>query len=167
MTKSKGGRPSSYKPEYVIQVQKLCVLGATDVDIADFFGVAVSTVSKWKHDHPEFSEALKSGKDAADERVERSLYHKAVGYTFDAIHFSAFQGVVTATPYREHVPPDTTAAIFWLKNRRSDRWRDVHKVEHGQAGDFDNMSDKELEETLRSKAVELGVSVKGASKTAH
>jgi len=160
------GRPSSFKPEFVEQAKKLCLLGATDVDIADFFQVAVSTIYKWKHDHPEFSEALKSGKDSADERVERSLYHKAIGYTYDAVHFSSFQGSVTATPYREHVPPDTTAAIFWLKNRRSKDWRDVHKVEHGRAGEFDNMNDEQLEQWIAREQAALGVGPGGKEKAA-
>lgn len=148
MTKAKTGRPSSYKPEFAAQATKLCLLGATDVDIADFFQVAVSTIYKWKHDHPEFSEALKTGKDAVDERVERSLYHKAVGYSFDAVKIMVVKGEVESVGYREHVPPDTTAAIFWLKNRRSGQWRDVHKIEHGRPGDFARMSDDELNEFI-------------------
>ena len=126
MSKAKRGRPSSFKPEFVGQAVKLCQLGATDVEMADFFEVAVSTFYLWKNEHPEFSEALKTGKEAADERVERSLYHKANGYTFDAvkIFMPAGADAPVYAPYREHVPPDTTAAIFWLKNRRPDQWRD-------------------------------------------
>jgi hypothetical protein len=126
MAKAARGRPSSFKPEFIEQAQKLCQLGATDVEMADFFEVAVSTFYKWKNEFPEFSEALKTGKSAADERVERSLYHKATGYTFDAVKIfmpAGADGPVYA-PYREHVPPDTTAMIFWLKNRRSADWRD-------------------------------------------
>lgn len=123
-----GGRPSAFKAEYVEQAQKLCRLGSTDEDLADFFKVSIRTISNWKSEHAEFLQALKGGKDEADDRVERSLYQKAVGYTFDAVHFSSFQGAVTATPYREHVAPDTTAAIFWLKNRRKENWRDRHEV---------------------------------------
>ena len=74
-------------------------------------------------------QALKSGKETADDRVERSLYQRAVGYTHDAVHFSSFQGVVTETPYRNHCPPDVTAQIFWLKNRRPDLWRDKREQE--------------------------------------
>lgn len=121
---SKGGRPSSYKPEYVEQAKKLCELGATDVEMADFFEVAVSTFYKWKNAHPEFSEALKVGKTAADERIERSLYAKAIGYTFESEKIFQFQGKIIRAPCREHVAPDTTACIFWLKNRRPDLWRE-------------------------------------------
>lgn len=123
-----GGRPSAFKKEYVEQARKLCRLGSTDEDLADFFKVSIRTISNWKSEHEEFLQALKAGKDEADDRVERSLYQKAVGYTHEAVHFSSFQGKVTATPYREHVPPDTTAAIFWLKNRRKEDWRDRHEL---------------------------------------
>jgi hypothetical protein len=119
-----GGRPSKFKAEFVEQAQKLCDLGATDEDLADFFKVSIRTIANWKAEHSEFLQALKSGKDVADDRVERSLYQRAVGYSFDSIHFSSFQGVVKATPYREHVAPDVVAQIFWLKNRRPDLWRD-------------------------------------------
>jgi hypothetical protein len=119
-----GGRPSKFKAEFIGQAQKLCELGATDEDLADFFHVSIRTIANWKTEQPEFLQALKGGKDQADDRVERSLYQRAVGYTHDATHFSSFQGKVTATPYRNHCPPDVVAQIFWLKNRRPDLWRD-------------------------------------------
>lgn len=119
------GRPSAFRPEYIEQAQKLCKLGATDLEIADFFDVHVSTIYRWKHDHEDFCEALKTGKDACDERVVRSLYARAIGYSFDAekIHVDK-DGGVTRVPYREHVPPDATSMIFWLKNRRRGEFTD-------------------------------------------
>lgn len=127
------GRPTEYQDEYVEQAAKLCALGATDADLADFFGVSIRTIERWRSAHPEFCRAVKEGKTEADDRVERSLYHRAVGYTFDAVKIFQHQGAVIEAPFREHVPPDTTAAIFWLKNRRKDEWRDKHDVEHGGA----------------------------------
>lgn len=161
------GRPSSYKPEYAGQAEKLCYLGATDMELADFFGVDVRTIHRWKADHPEFCHSLKTGKEALDERVERSLYHRAVGYTYDAEHFSNYQGVVTVTPYKAHVPPDTTAGIFWLKNRRSKDWRDVQRHEHGKPGDFANMSDDELRQTVEQRAQDLGLSAPESGAKPH
>jgi len=122
-------RPTKFKPEFVEQARKLCGLGATDEDLADFFNVSIRTIANWKTENDEFLQALKGGKDAADDRVERSLYQRAVGYTHDAVHFTSFQGAVTVTPYREHCPPDVTAQIFWLKNRRADEWRDKREQE--------------------------------------
>lgn len=124
------GRPTKFKPEFVEQATKLCALGATDEDLADFFSVSIRTINNWKAENKEFLHALKAGKDQADDRVERSLYQRAVGYSYDAVHFSSFQGAVTETPYREHCPPDTTAQIFWLKNRRPEDWRDKQEIAH-------------------------------------
>ena len=126
------GRPSDFQPAYVDQAKKLCELGATDVDLADFFQVDVRTIYRWKHDHDEFCQALKAGKDIADDRVERSLYQRAVGYTFDSAKIFNANGEPLIVPYREHVAPDTTACIFWLKNRRKEHWRD--KQEHEVTG---------------------------------
>jgi hypothetical protein len=127
-----GGRPSKFKPEFVDQARKLAALGATDRDAADFFNVSEATLHRWKHTFPEFCDALKVGKDAADQRVEQSLYRRAIGYSHDAekIAINA-DGKVTKVPFVEHYPPDTTAAIFWLKNRKPDEWRDKAHVEHG------------------------------------
>lgn len=161
------GRPSSFKAEYVEQAEKLCKLGATDVELADFFEVSVATLYRWKNEFPEFCDALKSGKEVADERVERSLYHRATGYTFDSVHFSSFQGQVTATPYREHVPPDTTAMIFWLKNRRSAEWRDrtEHVVKREQEW-TDEQLDARIRQVTGQIAAEGGTSVAAGREAA-
>lgn len=123
-------RPEKWKDEYVRIAEGAAKLGATDREIAEMLGISERTLNNWKHQRPELVAALKVGKDAADDRVEQSLYRRAVGYTQDDIHFSAYEGVVTQTPYVKHIPPDTTAAIFWLKNRRKDDWRDKQEVEH-------------------------------------
>lgn len=130
------GAPSSFKPEYTAQAEKLCKLGATDAELADFFEVSITTVKNWQRAHPDFLAALKSGKEEADNRVERSLYHRAVGYEHDAVKIFQVGGKPLIVPYRERVAPDTTAAIFWLKNRQSNLWRDVSRQEvTGKDGD--------------------------------
>lgn len=126
---AKQGRPSKFKPEFAGQAKKLCELGATDADLADFFEVTDRTIYRWQTQHQEFCQALKAGKSEADDRVERSLYHRATGYSFDAVKIFMPAGAANPVyaPYREQLPPDTTAAIFWLKNRRKDEWRDRHE----------------------------------------
>lgn len=114
-------RPTSYKPEFVETARELCAQGATDREVAHALDIAESTLYVWQNKYPEFAEALKVSKAIADDRVERSLYRRAVGYSFDAVKI--FQNG-TQIPYVEHVPPDTTAMIFWLKNRRKAQWRD-------------------------------------------
>lgn len=125
------GRPSGFKPEYVAQAKKLCEHGLTDEEIAEFFGIAARSLYRWKERYPAFCAALKVGKEKADARVVRSLYHRAVGYTYDAVKITQFQGTAVITPFKEHVPPDVTAAIFWLKNRDPESWRDKQDHEHG------------------------------------
>ena len=135
--KSTPGRKPLYRAEYAKQAEKLCRLGATDADLADFFGVTVRTILNWQTWHEPFFRALKSGKSAADDRVERSLYQRAVGYTHDAVKIFMPAGAKAPVfaEYREHVPPDTTACIFWLKNRRREEWRD--KIDHEHTGTDD------------------------------
>ena len=120
----KGGRPSAFTPEMMRQTRFLCERGCTDAELADFFGVCEKTLNNWKKAHPEFLQSLKEGKAVADIRVQRSLFERATGYSHPDVHISNFQGAITATPVTKHYPPDTTAAIFWLKNRRPDEWRD-------------------------------------------
>jgi hypothetical protein len=131
------GRPSKFKTEFVKQAAKLAGLGATDREMADFFEVSEQTFNTWKLTHPDFLESLKLGKDASDDRVEQSLYRKALGYSFDSEKIFHYQGQVVRTACVEHVPPDTTACIFWLKNRRHEQWRD----KPDGMGD-DNLADK-------------------------
>jgi hypothetical protein len=98
------GRKSEFKPEYSPIAQEMCQLGATNADLAQEFNVSVFAIAYWQVKYPKFAAALKIGKDAADERVERSLFQRAID-------------------------GDVTAQIFWLKNRRPDRWRDVQRIE--------------------------------------
>ena len=126
------GRPTKYKDEYASQAAKLCLLGATDADLADFFEVTISTVCLWKVKHPAFSDAIKLGKDRADDRVEQSLYQRAMGYQHEDVDIRVLNGEIVQTPIRKAYPPDTTACIFWLKNRKPADWRD--KVEKEISG---------------------------------
>jgi hypothetical protein len=128
-----GGRPTLYRPEYAEQALKLCRLGATDKELADFFGVHVDTVDDWKKAQPQFLLSLKEGKGMADAEVANKLFKRATGYEHAAVKISASpDGKEHVTEYVERYPPDTTAAIFWLKNRRPDLWRD--KVQNELTG---------------------------------
>lgn len=143
-----GGRPSKYKPEFAGQAEKLCKLGATDAEMADFFQVTISTISLWKVKHSEFSDALKLGKEVADRRVEEALYNRALGYSHEDTDIRVVDGAIMETPMIKHYPPDTTAAIFWLKNRRPDEWRDKRDVEHSGAIKLEELTDEELERKI-------------------
>jgi hypothetical protein len=142
-----------FKPEYVHQARKLTQLGATDREVAEFFNVSEQTLNTWKHFHSEFLESLKLGKETADRRVEQSLYRRAVGYSYDAVKIMGYEGAYTHVPYVEHLPPDTTACIFWLKNRRREDWRDRVDVEKKIVREVTKMTDAELEDIARRAAV--------------
>lgn len=125
------GRPSKYKPEYAEQAYKLCLLGATDIQLAQFFEVNELTINRWKDNHPEFCKSLKEGKAIADATVAQKLYHRAIGYEHKELITASHQGQITDTmEVVKHYPPDTTAAIFWLKNRDKQNWRDQQNMEH-------------------------------------
>lgn len=118
------GRPSKFEEEFLPQAQKLAKLGATDAEIADFFEIDIRTLYRWKADNEAFCHALKMGKEVADERVVRSLYARACGYEHDEVDIKVVSGEIVQTQVRKYYPPDTTAGIFWLKNRRPQEWRD-------------------------------------------
>lgn len=129
---SERGRPTAYRPEYAEQAAKLCALGATDFELADFFKVDTRTIYRWKNVHEDFCQALIAGKENADTRVERALYNRAVGYTFESEKVFQFQGQIVRADTTEHVPPDPSAAKLWLTNRKPEDWRD--KQEHEVKG---------------------------------
>ena len=130
------GRPTAFKPEFADQARKLCELGATDTELADFFRVDVRSIYRWRNTHADFCEAIKVGKEAADERVERALYQRAVGYSLEGEKVFQYQGEVIRAPIVEHVPADPGAAMNWLKNRRGDTWRDKQQIEHSTTDDL-------------------------------
>jgi transposase len=125
------GRPSKFDPDLERQAIALLELGATDKQLASFFKVSESTLNLWKQKFPKFSESLKKAKQTTDEKVEKSLYQRARGYKHKAVKiFCNREGQVTEVPYIERHAPDTTACIFWLKNRQPERWRDKQEIEH-------------------------------------
>ena len=127
---AKVGRPTKYKEEYAKQAEKICLLGATDDFLADYFEVDVATIYRWKNDHDDFCEAIKKGKQEADLKVAESLYGRAVGYSHPEQKVFNNQGEIVTHDTIKHYAPDPTAAIFWLKNRQPKEWRDKQEVEH-------------------------------------
>lgn len=123
------GRPTDYKAEFAEQARKLCELGATDFELAEFFRVDTRTIYRWKNTQEDFCQAVIVGKEKADDRVERALFNRAVGYSFESEKVFQFQGDVIRAETVEHVPPDPGAALNWLKNRRGEKWRDKHDHE--------------------------------------
>jgi hypothetical protein len=126
-----GGRPPKFKEEYKEQALKLCSKGFTDSDLANFWNVDERTVNNWKTKYPEFFQSLKDGKQFCDEEIEKSLFNRAKGYTVKEVRSDANGGSETV----KELPPDTTACIFWLKNRKPKEWRDKVETDITTKGD--------------------------------
>lgn len=128
------GRKSLYREEYADQAFKLCLLGANDEELADFFGVVRATISNWKDEHPAFLDATIAGKVKADAEVAHSLYRTATGHQITAeklVKIKDDQGErFEAVRYKQFIPGDPNAAYRWLLNRRRQDWSDSQRVEH-------------------------------------
>ena len=127
------GQPTKYDAEAHPELAfKYCLLGATNEELARSLDVSVSTIDIWLVAHPEFLGAVKRGREQADAEVANRLYKRALGYEHPEDDIRALNGEIVITPTIKQYPPDTAAAIFWLKNRRSDKWRE--KVETAPTG---------------------------------
>lgn len=129
------GRPSKYNPKYHVPWAKsLAMEGKTDEEIADRLGIARSTLSKWKSENKEFAEALEIGKESADAEVELRLYKRAIGYRYKEkkvivqMDKDGNQMPARIETVEKEIVPDVTAQIFWLKNRKPDKYRDKQDI---------------------------------------
>lgn len=137
---AKVGRPSKYENVCLKTVTKLCLLGLTDEELAEYFEVNIDTIYNWKNEHPEFVEAIKNGKEKADAKVAKRLYRRAMGYEHKDVELKVVSNGngdgsrIEEVEVTKIYPPETAAAIFWLKNRQSKRWRDKQEIETKHSG---------------------------------
>ena len=125
---NKKGRPTTYDPGNAEQAYKLCLLGATDEQLADFFEVSRITISHWKQEHPLFLDALRRGKLTADGAIAESLFKCAQGYELtETTERIIYNGQVESVTIKKKCMPNVTAAIFWLKNRQKQTWNDKYR----------------------------------------
>lgn len=138
---NKLGRPSKYKQEYDEQVYKLCLLGATDKEIGDFFNVTETTINNWKIEFPSFFESIRAGKTLADMKVVNSLLEschdrmiptqqafkvREEGYNEEGK--KVIKEEVVVVDVMNGVPANDRSIQFWLKNRQPDKWRDKQEL---------------------------------------
>jgi transposase-like protein len=115
----------------LVLVESLARDGLTEEQIAQQLGVSRKTLNKWKKEHPEFDEALVRGKAVPDANVENALLKNALGfYYYEDTVINTGKGKQEVVTLKKYQPPQTTAQIFWLKNRRPDKWRDKVIQEH-------------------------------------
>lgn len=145
---NEGGRPTDFKEEFIDLAYNYTLLGATDEILSKYFDVDVSTIGNWKNAHPEFLASIKRGKEQADIEVVESLFKKAKGFSQKVIKAFKVKNSVNGEGSSESIelaedelyfPPDTTAIIFWLKNRQPELWRDKQEIDHSTKGESLNM----------------------------
>jgi hypothetical protein len=153
-TRDTRGALSEYKPEYAAEALSLCLLGATDKELAGIFGCGTNTINRWAREHDDFGMAIALGGARADAKVAHSMYQRATGYSYiEILPIKVKTGQYTETvemvEVERHVPADVTAGKFWLINRQKDHWADASKIEHSgeiNSGEkrVEDMSDDEL-----------------------
>ena len=119
------GRPTKFNTALSAKMAELYEVGKTDAEVAKIIGVSPRTIYYWKQSQPDFLQTLKDSKGIADDLVESSLFRRATGYTHPEEKIFQYEGYPVRVKTYKHHPPDVTAAIFWLKNRRPDRWREA------------------------------------------
>lgn len=133
---SRKGR-AEYNPQYHVDWGwSLAIKGATDQEIADAFGVSRMTISRWKKKYPDFAKALAKGKNAADAKVEKSLFDRCIGYEYEEeeklieVHKDGTSKIGTIRTRKKRVLPDTMAIMYWLNNRSRDtgEWSQVQNI---------------------------------------
>ena len=124
------GRPVKYNTTLDDLAFRLSLLGHTDEQIAGVIGINTDTLNEWKKRHKTFSVSIKEGKEDADSKVAKSLYHRALGFAHEDTDIKMYEGKIIETKIIKQYPPDATSAIFWLKNRQPKGWRDKQEVEH-------------------------------------
>lgn len=133
--KGQVGADTKYREHYAEEARKLCLLGADDEFLADFFNVCKATINNWKNEHPEFLDSIRAGKAVADMEIANSLYESAKGFELEeeqAIKVKTGQhteGVEVVT-LKKRFPPDYRSISLWLRNRQPEVWRDKIEVEN-------------------------------------
>lgn len=155
---AKGKYQEWLEPEGLLKLEGWARDGLTDEQIAKNIGIKRTSLYEWKKKYPDISDALKKGKEVVDRAVENALLKRALGYSYTETtrELVGTKIIVTKEVIKE-VQPDTTAQIFWLKNRRPDIWRDRKdfeaKVDVNQQDPFKDMTKEEL---LKIASVEDG-----------
>lgn len=140
-------------PDGLLLLEAYARDGLTDEQIAKNLDITPSTLYEWKRRYSEISEALKKGKEVVDIEVENALLKWALGYSYEEKKVEVSEEGTKVTKTIKEVVPDTTAQIFWLKNRRPEQWRDKQDIEHSGAVNvrkvYDEMSEEELMELAK------------------
>ena len=136
-------RKSKYDPDITPEIaEQYARDGLINEEIAAKLGISTTTFYNWQKKYVEFAEALKKGKQVVDAKVEKALLKRALGYEFEEVKVTVNEsGQKKVEKTKKQIKPDTTAQIFWLKNRLPDKWRDKHEIDQN----INNISGVEIE----------------------
>ena len=135
---AKGKYQEWLEPDGLLKLEGYARDGLNDEQIAKNMGINVATLYKYKNLYSNINEALKRGKEVIDIEVENALYKRAIGYTYEEVKEEEMpDGRVRRTVTIKEVAGDTTAQIFWLKNRKPAEWRDKQNMEIEQSKPFE------------------------------
>ena len=123
-----GGRPTLYKPENAEIARIACMLGATNALLAERFEVSRSTIDNWIASIPDFSDAVRKGREVADGAVVSALYARAVGQQHKVTRAFCHDGKPITVDVTVDLPPDVRACMFWLRNRLPQQWREDRPI---------------------------------------
>lgn len=127
--KIKTGRPSNFNASVAGAIVTLFKEGKTESQVSEILGIHINTLKNWKKSDPDFMEATKDAKAAADDLVEAALFTRAIGYSHKEVKIMSYEGQSFEHEYIKQVEPDANAAQFWLRNRRPEKWRDKTETE--------------------------------------
>jgi len=123
------GRPSKLTALVIQQVEKLCLLGLNNQEIADFLGINTVTFYDWMSRHPDFSNAIIAGRAPANAEVAASAYKRAIGYEIDEEKIMPINGEPVRLTVKKHFPPDARVGLEILARRYPDRWRETKNID--------------------------------------
>jgi len=160
------GRKPRFNKEMINQAYEYASQGLTQEEIAHNLGISERTFYEWLKKYPQLGEAVKKGKEEAIHKVENALFKRAMGYEYQEIKVHRVirkDGTVYERQevMKKHMPPDTTAIIFFLKNRAPDRWADrketaieldklpklIIELPEEEKTNYDGNADKQLDDS--------------------
>lgn len=144
-TGSRGKYAEWLTEEGLLKIEGWARDGLTHEQISQNMGIKRQTLYDWAKKYPYISDTLKRGKEVVDRQVENALFKRALGYKYDEVtRESAWDEkeqdfiLKVSKVVTKEVQPDTTAQIFWLKNRKPDKWRDKQNIEHTGSMEINN-----------------------------
>ncbi|WP_409016154.1 transposase [Anaerostipes caccae] len=148
---AKGKYKEWLEPEGLLKIEGWARDGLTDEQISQNIGINPATLYDWKKRYHEISKALKKGKEVVDRQVENALLKRALGYKYEEIKTEKTEEGKKVTVTIKEVVPDTTAQIFWLKNRKPEQWRDKQQIEHSgeiRNNPYESLTTEELKKLI-------------------